>query len=77
MLRLVFFDSSLRSPGQEKHFSILFIPLCVVAHEIQLSGEAEEEERKIFKRRFLDFYKADLKSEARFVLGKVRAFRRL
>ena len=37
VLRLVFLDSSLQSPGQEKHFGILFIPLCVVVHEIQLS----------------------------------------
>ena len=27
VLRLVFLDSSLQSPGQEKHFGILFIPL--------------------------------------------------
>ena len=39
VLRLVFLDSSLESPGQEKHFSILFIPLCIVVHEIQLSVE--------------------------------------
>ena len=55
-------------------------------YELAYTGEAEEEERKerkkrmtifnLFKRRFLDFYKADLKSEARFVLRKVRAFRR-
>ena len=30
MLRLVFLDSSLESPGQEKHSGILFIPLHVV-----------------------------------------------
>ena len=30
----------------------------------------------IFECRFLNFYKADLKSEARFVLRKVRAFHR-
>ena len=32
-LRLVFLDSSLQSPGQEKHFGILFIPLRVVVRE--------------------------------------------
>ena len=37
VLRLVFLDSSLQSPGQEKHFGILFIPLHVIIHEIQLS----------------------------------------
>ena len=37
VLRLVFLDSSLQSPGQEKHFGILFIPLRVVVHEIHLS----------------------------------------
>ena len=39
VFRLVFLDSSLESPGQEKHFGILFIPLCVVVREIQLSVE--------------------------------------
>ena len=39
VLRLVFLDSSLESPGQEKHFGILFIPLHVVICEIQLSVE--------------------------------------
>ena len=34
VLRLVFLDSSLQSPGQEKHFGILFIPLRVVVREI-------------------------------------------
>ena len=34
---VVFLDSSLQSPGQEKHFGILFIPLRVVLREIQLS----------------------------------------
>ena len=37
MLRLVFLDSSLESPGQEKHFGIFFTPLHVVVREIQLS----------------------------------------
>ena len=37
VLRLVFLDSSLQSPGQEKHFGILFIPLRVIVREIQLS----------------------------------------
>ena len=37
VLRLVFLDTALQSPGQEKHFAILFIPLCVVVREIQLS----------------------------------------
>ena len=37
VLRLVFLDSSSQSTGQEKHFGILFIPLCVVVYEIQLS----------------------------------------
>ena len=36
VLRLVFLDSSLQSPGQEKHFGILFIPLRVVVCEIHL-----------------------------------------
>ena len=39
MLRLVFLDSSLELPGQEKHFGILIIPLRVVVREIQLSVE--------------------------------------
>ena len=39
VLRLVFLDSSLQSPGQEKHFGILFIPLRVIVREIQLSVE--------------------------------------
>ena len=34
VLRLVFLYSSLQSPGQEKHFGILFIPLHVVVREI-------------------------------------------
>ena len=37
--RLVFSDSSLQSPRQEKHFRILFIPLRIVVREIQLSVE--------------------------------------
>ena len=37
VLRLVFLDSSLQSPGQEKHLDTLFIPLCIVIREIQLS----------------------------------------
>ena len=37
--RLVFLDSSLKSPGQEKDIGILFIPLRVLVHEIQLSVE--------------------------------------
>ena len=37
VLRLAFLDSSLQSPEQEKNFGILFIPLCVVVREIQLS----------------------------------------
>ena len=36
VLRLVFLDSSLQSPRQEKHFGILFIPLRVVVREIHL-----------------------------------------
>ena len=39
VLRLVFLDSSLKSPGQEKDFNILFIPLRVLVREIQLSVE--------------------------------------
>ena len=39
VLRLVFLDSSLQSPGQEKRFGILFVPLRVVVREIQLSVE--------------------------------------
>ena len=38
VLRLVFFDSSLQPPGQE-NFGILFILLCGVVCEIQLSVE--------------------------------------
>ena len=34
VLRLVFLDSSLQSPGKEKHFSILFDPLRIVVCEI-------------------------------------------
>ena len=34
VLRLVFLDSSLQSPGQEKHFGILFVSLRVVVREI-------------------------------------------
>ena len=37
VLRVVVLDSSLESPGQEKHFGILFIPLRDVVREIQLS----------------------------------------
>ena len=37
VLRLVFLDSYLQSPGQEKHFGILFTPFRNVVHEIQLS----------------------------------------
>ena len=37
VLHLVFLDSSLQSPGQEKHFSVSFIPLRFVVREIQLS----------------------------------------
>ena len=33
VLRLVFLDSSLQSPGQEKHFGILFVPLHVVVRD--------------------------------------------
>ena len=39
VLHLIFLDSSLQSPGQEKHFSILFIPLRIIVREIQLSAE--------------------------------------
>ena len=39
LLCLVFLDISLQSPGKEKHFGILFIPLRVVVREIQLSVE--------------------------------------
>ena len=42
VLRLVFLDSSLQSPGQEKHFGILFIPLRVVVREIQLSVQTAQ-----------------------------------
>ena len=34
VLRLVFLDSYLELPGQEKHFGILFIPLRVIVHDI-------------------------------------------
>ena len=36
VLCLVFLDGSLESPGQEKHFGILFIPLRVIVSDIQL-----------------------------------------
>ena len=36
VLRLVFLDSSLQSPGQEKHFGILFVPLRIVVREIHI-----------------------------------------
>ena len=39
VLRLVFLDSSLQSPGQEKYLGILFVPLRIVVREIQLSVE--------------------------------------
>ena len=39
VLRLVFLDSSLQTPGQEKHLGIIFIPLRIVVREIQLSVE--------------------------------------
>ena len=39
VLRLVFLDGSLQSPGQEKDFGILFIPLRVIVREIQMSVE--------------------------------------
>ena len=39
VLRLVLLDSSLQSPGQERDFGILFIPLRVIDREIQLSVE--------------------------------------
>ena len=39
VLRLVVLDTSLQSPGQEKYFGILFIPLRVVIRKIQLSVE--------------------------------------
>ena len=35
--------SSLQSPGKEKDFGILFIPLHVIVREIQLSEETVEE----------------------------------
>ena len=38
VLRLVFLDSSLQSPGQEKDFGILFIPLRVIVREQKLQG---------------------------------------
>ena len=37
VLRLVFLDSFLQSPGQEKHFAILFTSFRDVVREIQLS----------------------------------------
>ena len=39
VLRLVFLDISLQSPGQENRISILFIALRIVVREIQLSVE--------------------------------------
>ena len=49
VLQLVFLDSSLLSPGQEKHFGISFITLSVVVREMQLSGflaRLESEKKK-------------------------------
>ena len=43
VLHLVFLDTSLESPGQDKHFGILFMPLHVVVREIQMSVETVEE----------------------------------
>ena len=43
VLRLVFLDSSLESPRQEKHFGILFIPLHVVVREIVVCRDIVEE----------------------------------
>ena len=37
VFRLVILDSSLQSPGQEKHFGIIFTPFCDLVHVIQLS----------------------------------------
>ena len=42
MLRLVFLDSSLQSPGQEKHLGIIFVPLRVVVCEIHCRDVVEE-----------------------------------
>ena len=39
VVRLVFLDNSLQSLGQEKHFGILYISLCVVVVICQLSVE--------------------------------------
>ena len=39
VLRLVFLESSLQLPGQEKHFGIIFTPLRIVVRQIQLSVE--------------------------------------
>ena len=43
VLRLVFLDSFLQSPGQEKHFAILFTSFRDVVREIQLSIHLVEE----------------------------------
>ena len=43
MLRSVSLDSSLQSPGQEKHFGILFIPLRIVVREIVVCRDIVEE----------------------------------
>ena len=53
VLRLVFLDSSLQSPGQEKHFGILFIPLRVVVREIQCS-RAREHKIQFFSLKILE-----------------------
>ena len=41
MLRLILFESSLQSSGQE--FGIFFIPLRVIVREVQMSVETVEE----------------------------------
>ena len=43
VLCLVFLDTSLQSPGQEKHFGLLFIPLHVVVHKIVVCTDMVEE----------------------------------
>ena len=43
MLRLVLLDSSLQSPGQEKHFGILFTPFRNIVHEIVVCTDMVEE----------------------------------
>ena len=69
----------------EEHFDTFCVDIIMtLVYELAYTEEAKKKEEEIkkmtifnfFERRFLHFYKADLKSEAIFVLRKARAFRR-